>query len=58
VGIGTGIGLSVCQAVVQKLGGKISVRSAVGQGTTFEVRVPVESAALADAAPVQTQVSA
>jgi signal transduction histidine kinase len=43
VGVGTGIGLSVCQAVVEKLGGRISVRSTVGQGTTFEVRVPVES---------------
>jgi signal transduction histidine kinase len=42
VGVGTGIGLSVCQAVVEKLGGKISVRSTVGQGTTFEVRVPTE----------------
>jgi len=44
VGVGTGIGLSVCQAVVEKLGGKISVRSTVGQGTTFEVRVPTEQA--------------
>ena len=36
---------SACaQAVVEKLGGKISVRSTVGQGTTFEVRVPTEPA--------------
>ena len=40
VGVGTGIGLSVCVAVVQKLGGRINVQSRVGQGTTFEVRVP------------------
>ena len=53
VGIGTGIGLSVCQAVVQKLGGRISVRSKVGQGTTFEVRVPTEPAAAVEEPPVQ-----
>ena len=58
MGIGTGIGLSVCQAVVQKLGGKISVRSAVGQGTTFEVRVPVEPASVSEPAAVQKQASA
>jgi two-component system NtrC family sensor kinase len=40
VGVGTGIGLSVCVAVVQKLGGRINVQSRVGYGTTFEVRVP------------------
>ena len=40
VGVGTGIGLSVCVAVVQKLGGRINVQSRVGHGTTFEVRVP------------------
>jgi signal transduction histidine kinase len=53
VGIGTGIGLSVCQAVVQKLGGRISVRSKVGQGTTFEVRVPTEPVATAEEPQVQ-----
>ncbi len=58
VGIGTGIGLSVCQAVVQKLGGKISVRSVVGQGTTFEVRVPVASPSTAAAEPPAQKASA
>jgi len=59
VGIGTGIGLSVCQAVVQKLGGRISVRSTVGQGTTFEVRVPTEPASLSDPeAPAAQKASA
>ena len=33
---------------MQKLGGKIFVRSIVGQGTTFEVRVPTEPASLTD----------
>ncbi len=44
-GVGTGIGLSVCAMVVKRLGGKIVVRSAAGEGSTFTVRVPVESAA-------------
>jgi len=39
--------------VVQKLGGRISVRSKVGQGTTFEVRVPTEPAAAVEEPPVQ-----
>jgi signal transduction histidine kinase len=42
-GVGTGIGLSVCAMVVQRLGGRIVVRSAAGQGSTFTVRLPFES---------------
>ncbi len=43
IGVGTGLGLSVCAMVVERLGGTISVESQVGQGTTFTVRVPVEA---------------
>jgi PAS domain S-box-containing protein len=38
---GSGLGLSIAKAIVEKHGGTISVRSATDQGTTFEVRVPV-----------------
>jgi two-component system NtrC family sensor kinase len=40
-GKGTGLGLPICQNIVQRLGGEISFESAVGKGTTFTVRIPV-----------------
>ncbi len=39
-GKGTGLGLTVVQSIVEKHGGSISVRSAVGEGTTFSVLLP------------------
>jgi signal transduction histidine kinase/PAS domain-containing protein len=36
---GTGLGLSIVHRVVQEMGGTISVRSAVGMGTTFRVDI-------------------
>ena len=38
---GTGLGLSVVQKIIDNHGGKVSVRSAVGEGTTFEIFLPV-----------------
>ncbi|MER2562241.1 MAG: response regulator [Myxococcaceae bacterium] len=43
VGVGTGLGLSVCAMVVERLGGRISVESEAGKGTTFTVRVPCDA---------------
>ena len=40
-GLGTGLGLSISQSILQKMGGEMSVRSALGQGTTFTLRLPV-----------------
>jgi two-component system, NtrC family, sensor kinase len=40
-GVGTGLGLSICHGIVTELGGEITVRSSVGQGTCFQVRLPV-----------------
>lgn len=37
---GTGIGLAVCQRIVDKCGGTISVRSTLGKGSTFTVTLP------------------
>jgi len=41
VGKGTGLGLSICYGIIDKMGGKIEVRSRAGQGTTFTVHLPV-----------------
>ncbi|WNC86630.1 ATP-binding protein [Thermosynechococcus sp. QKsg1] len=38
---GAGLGLSIVQAVVQSHGGSIDVKSQVGQGTSFTVRLPL-----------------
>jgi signal transduction histidine kinase len=41
---GTGLGLTICQHFCQMMGGKITVESEFGQGTTFTVYLPAEMA--------------
>jgi two-component system NtrC family sensor kinase len=40
-GKGTGLGLWVSYSIVEKLGGKISLRSEVGKGAVFTVEIPI-----------------
>ncbi|MBF0378903.1 MAG: GHKL domain-containing protein [Desulfamplus sp.] len=40
VGKGTGLGLYICYGIINKLGGNITVKSALNQGTVFTISVP------------------
>lgn len=43
-GEGTGLGLFVTRSIVEKLGGKIEVKSELGKGATFQVTLPLHPA--------------
>jgi PAS domain S-box-containing protein len=43
VGVGTGLGLSISYQIIERHKGAISVESEVGKGSTFEIRLPIES---------------
>ncbi len=53
---GTGLGLTICREYVRLMGGTITVRSRLGEGSTFRVDIAIEKAQPRDAAkPVPTR---
>lgn len=46
---GSGLGLAIAQLIVEQHSGRISVRSQVGKGSEFEVRIPLRAASAEDA---------
>ena len=41
VGKGTGLGLATSYGIIESHGGKISVKSKIGEGTTFAIELPI-----------------
>ena len=47
---GSGLGLSLVKLTVEAIGGRVSVQSAPGQGSTFTLRLPIAPGAATGAA--------
>jgi PAS domain S-box-containing protein len=47
---GTGLGLTMCKSLIELMGGKITVSTLLGVGSTFKIELPVSTANLADVA--------
>jgi signal transduction histidine kinase/CheY-like chemotaxis protein len=51
IGEGTGLGLSLCQGIVESHGGSIRVETEVGRGAVFKIELPVGSVRLEPPGP-------
>lgn len=52
---GLGLGLSIAQRSIDKLAGTLFVESALGQGTTFHIQLPLKQAVSDELAPIDLQ---
>jgi len=57
VGKGTGLGLATSYGIIEDHGGKISVKSRLGEGTTFAIELPIHQGtqAILESPPTQDQ---
>jgi signal transduction histidine kinase len=53
IGVGTGLGLSLCRRMITDLGGEIAVESEVGRGTVVRLTLPIASTEPPPAIPVK-----
>ncbi|GAA6026286.1 hypothetical protein JCM11491_006615 [Sporobolomyces phaffii] len=45
---GAGLGMSICDTIIRRMGGRLDVTSALGEGTTVRILVPLEFCRLDD----------
>jgi signal transduction histidine kinase/DNA-binding response OmpR family regulator/ligand-binding sensor domain-containing protein len=53
---GTGVGLSLSKELIMKCKGEISITSAVGMGSTFDVYIPIDSICYSDEEKIFTRI--
>ncbi len=54
-GIGTGLGLPLCQGIIESHGGTITVQSPPGRGTVFRIEIPITAMPLTKPAVSATE---